>query len=229
MDKCILCKTNSANTLYTECKHHVYCADCVGILYENNQLDDKCPSCTKISYSMYTTCTGGCNYKMKLISFNRQYSSTYYPHSICYTCDPRYQNTISFLAEPVPNKHIKVLMLLLNKSVTESQWIDRFKECYKMIEEDAKKNNTVYLFTTEQMIAIGQFMIKFPLSQSYNNMRNVLAALCLYPWELPLEPFSFGVCYFGNLGETPSSATVAVDIITNNIQKWKEMRYDINP
>ena len=221
---------NHANASYGECKHYVYCDSCTIMLYTNNQLNNTCPTCTKLSYSIYTTCVGGCNCKVKLFSMNKRSTVHYYPYSICYECDPEYQNTItSHLAKPVPNKHIKILMILLNKAVTEDQWINRFKECIKMIENDAKKNNTHYLFTVEQIIPIGQFMIKFSISNPHSNMRNALTALCICPWKLPHDPFSFGVCYFGNMGTTPDSASDALNLINNNIQKWKQMRFDIQP
>ena len=207
----------------------MYCKSCAEQIYELDKLSDLCPLCKIRTYFIHTKCNGVCGKNLKLFSFSQRSGANYFPHSICYNCDPKYHNTLSHFVKPVLAKHMKIMMLMINKSLSEEQWIDRFKECYKMIEDDGKNNKVHYMFTSEQMTQIRQIMLKYPLTDKNINMKNALVSLCMHPWELPEDIFCFGVCYFGNLGSVPNSATEAVEIIKRNNNKWKYMRYDIQP
>ena len=171
--------------------------------------------------------------------------NTVYVNPLCYKCDPTYiepmihkvkhdsydevHNAILQFVQPVPNKHMKLILLMLSKSLTENQWIDRFKECYKMIENSMEQDKVHYMFTLEQMTQIGQIFHKFPLSDKNSYMKNALVCLCMFPWELSQDIFSYGVCYFGKMGEIPNTIEDACEHIKYNIDHWNKWKFNLHP
>ena len=237
--KCITCLKRDVDSCYAECGHYTHCKQCIKTLCENNDLCKKCPTCTKVSAYIHTCCTGKC----KNITTLALTSNAYWGY-VCNQCSSGtssiiYDNiktrkkvlhdAILLIAKPVPDKYMKPLLLSINKAVTENQWISAFREYYELIEKDAKDHNTHYLFTSDQMKSVGQIMHKIPLSDENYWMRNVMVALCLFPWEMPYDPFTHGLCYFGNFGETPVSSGDALGIVERNISLWDQMGFNIRP
>jgi hypothetical protein len=238
MVKCLTCD-ESADSFYAECKHNVYCINCVKNLTGKKELCNKCPTCMKISSYIHTHCTGKCvNVTTLAILESQQYCS-----SLCGQCnfgltdgivhdDPRTRvevmhTAIQKIAKPVPDNYMKMMMGMINSSITESQWINAFKECYTIINNEAKKCYTHYLFTTEQIVEIGQIMHKLPLTGKNYQMRNIMIILCLYPWEPPRNLFSHGLCYYGNFGDIPTSAQSAKSLVYGNMALWDRGGFNI--
>ena len=63
-------------------------------------------------------------------------------------------------------------------------------------------------------------MYKYPITGSNYKMRNIMIALCMYPWEPPHDLFSHGLCYHGNFGDIPISESAARLVVYRNTSMW---------
>ena len=244
MDKCAQCSYNDANCSYMNCSHIVYCDECIHTLLQDDKLSEKCPICSEVSPYISTNCMGTCNTQVT-ISILKYVSKPKYVIPICSQCNPEGKRELTQLkldanvaideavltfANVVPEKYMKLIMLMLNKAVTNLQMTNAFKDCYDMIEANAAKNDKPYLFTSEQMTKIGTIM-----QNKGGISKNVLVALCMSPWKLSSDIFSYGLCYMARGGictegidPINTSIEYTISCLKSNMDKWKEHRYAIN-
>lgn len=234
MPDCLLCLYEKSDCAYVRCDHTVYCKSCVHKLFRNNKLSNKCPLCTSITTYISSNCIGSCENKVTIINFMRP-NNPKYVNPMCEKCHPSYVASRSFtnaqskidaiheeilkIFNPMPEKHVKSILIILKASTTDTQWIKGFLSYYMQI-KDETQNGKKYMFTPDQMKKIGKITEKLPITGNNYFIRNQLVTLCMFPWELPHDPFSHGLCYHGNFGEEPPSIDFAVNLVECNMNLW---------
>ena len=216
MDECVRCMKTKATCSYVKCNHIMYCASCIFNLYNNKMLKKECPMCTQSSTHISAPCKCG---KVTIL-YNFEANKIILGSNICSECtevpstvppvvndkfftmirQDKIQKIAAIEAEilsiftPVPDKHIKILLELLYKAISDTQWIARFREIYKLIEAEGLCDKCIYMFTSDQMKMVGESMNKYSIRQEYYFIYNELVALCMFPWDLPKKIFTHGVC-----------------------------------
>ena len=189
-DKCVCCLDKKAYVMLP-CKHTCLCIICTAALFQKFT-KPLCPLCRQ-EFTKNTYFTEHNN-------LNKAIDPLFEDATDLFSCLEIYLNSIS------PSDITKTTEIVQN--------------IYTIFDSLFSTNSlTLKLLTLTQTINLLNIIHNKKLLSHHPNycLQHIIVAMCRNPWNVPTELGSSGVCYYGNLGETPELHKAIVYITTNNI------------